>query len=71
MPLPGHYFGMIGVRTPDDVLFLADSLFSAAILAEYPVFFPLRRRGPPGGRDAASGIGLRPISRRGRRSHRS
>lgn len=39
LPLPGHYLDMIGVRTPDDVLFLADSLFSEAILAKYPLFF--------------------------------
>lgn len=37
--LPGHYVDMIGVRTPDDVLFLADSLFSAAIVEKYPLFF--------------------------------
>ncbi len=39
LPLPGHYFGMIGVRTPDDVLFLGDSLFAAEILEKYPLFF--------------------------------
>ncbi|BDV44612.1 hydrolase [Geotalea uraniireducens] len=39
LPLPGHYLEMIGVRTPDDVLFLADSLFAEAILAKYPLFF--------------------------------
>jgi glyoxylase-like metal-dependent hydrolase (beta-lactamase superfamily II) len=39
LPLPGHYFGMIGVRTPDDVLFLGDSLFAAEILDKYPLFF--------------------------------
>lgn len=39
LPLPGHFLGMIGVRTPDDVLFIADSLFSEAIIAKYPVFF--------------------------------
>lgn len=37
--LPGHFLGMIGVRTPDDVLFLADSLFSEGIIAKYPIFF--------------------------------
>lgn len=38
-PLPGHYFGMIGVRTPDDVLFLGDSLFASEIIDKYPLFF--------------------------------
>ncbi len=28
IPLPGHSFGMIGVRTPDDVVFLADSIIA-------------------------------------------
>lgn len=39
LPLPGHYFGMIGIRTPDDVLFLGDSLFAAEIIEKYPLFF--------------------------------
>jgi glyoxylase-like metal-dependent hydrolase (beta-lactamase superfamily II) len=39
LPLPGHFLGMIGVRTPDDVLFIADSVFSEAIIAKYPVLF--------------------------------
>lgn len=39
LPLPGHFLGMIGVRTPDDVLFLADSLFSETIIAKYPIFY--------------------------------
>lgn len=33
--LPGHYIDMVGFRTPDDVVFLADSLFSEAILSKY------------------------------------
>ena len=33
--LPGHYLQMVGFRTPDDVVFLADSLFSETILAKY------------------------------------
>ena len=33
--LPGHYFDMIGVTTPDDVFFLADALFDPSILAKY------------------------------------
>lgn len=39
IPLPGHFVGMIGVRTPGGVLFCADALASAEILAKYPVFF--------------------------------
>ena len=35
VPLPGHFLDMIGVRTPDDVLFLADALFDPAVLNKY------------------------------------
>lgn len=38
-PLPGHYFGMIGVRTPDDIVFLADCLSGESILKKYHVNF--------------------------------
>jgi glyoxylase-like metal-dependent hydrolase (beta-lactamase superfamily II) len=34
-PLPGHYLDMIGVKTPDNVFFLADALFDPTILAKY------------------------------------
>lgn len=37
LPLPGHSFDMIGVRTPDDVVFLADCLASAQTLEKYAV----------------------------------
>lgn len=38
-PLKGHYFDMIGVKTPDDVYFLADCAFSAEILGKYHIAF--------------------------------
>ena len=38
-PLPGHYFDMLGVRTPDDVVFLADALNGAHIIQKYHVSF--------------------------------
>jgi len=37
--LPGHFFHMVGYRTPDDVVFLADCLSSETTLAKYRVSF--------------------------------
>jgi glyoxylase-like metal-dependent hydrolase (beta-lactamase superfamily II) len=37
--LPGHFLQMIGVRTPDGVLFAGDALFGEEVLAKHPVFF--------------------------------
>ena len=37
--LRGHSPGMIGIRTPDDVLFLGDALSDAANYAKYPLPF--------------------------------
>ena len=37
--LPGHYFGMIGVMTPDRVFFAADALAGESILEKYHIFF--------------------------------
>lgn len=37
--LPGHYLDMIGVRTPDDVCFMADCVSSKEILNKYHVSF--------------------------------
>ncbi len=37
--LGGHFFDMIGVRTADDVCFLADSLFGENILQKYHINF--------------------------------
>lgn len=39
VPLPGHAFEMIGVRTPDDVLFLADAVLSEKTVDEYKLPF--------------------------------
>lgn len=39
IPLPGHSFDMVGVRTPDDVLFLADCLTGENILNKYHIGF--------------------------------
>ncbi len=39
IPLPGHYFSMVGFRTPDDTVFLADCLSSKATLEKYAVPF--------------------------------
>lgn len=38
-PLPGHYFDMIGVESPDEVLFVADALFGPEILSKYKIPF--------------------------------
>lgn len=38
-PLGGHFWQMIGVRTPDNIYFLADSVFSEAILEKYHISF--------------------------------
>ena len=41
IPLPGHFFDMIGIRTPDNVVFIADSLFPENIISKYHIFFLL------------------------------
>ncbi len=39
IPLPGHFFDMVGIRTDDDVVFLADSICSETILKRYVITF--------------------------------
>lgn len=39
IPLPGHSFDMVGFRTPDDIVYLADCLSSRATLEKYQVSF--------------------------------
>ncbi len=39
VPLPGHFLQMVGVLTPDRVLFAGDGLFGEEVLAKHPVFF--------------------------------
>lgn len=37
--LPGHFFDMIGIRTPDNVIFLADCVSSQSTLEKYQLSF--------------------------------
>lgn len=39
IPLKGHFFDMVGFRTPDDVVFLADCLSSRETLDKYQIGF--------------------------------
>lgn len=39
IPLPGHFYEMIGIRTNDNVVHLADVLFSEAIVSKYHIIF--------------------------------
>lgn len=39
IPLPGHSFDMVGFRTPDDVVYLADCLSSRETLEKYQISF--------------------------------
>ena len=37
IPLPGHFFDMVGFRTPDNIVFLADCLSSTETLDKYQI----------------------------------
>ena len=39
IPLPGHFFDMVGYRTPDDIVYLADALSSKETLDKYVIGF--------------------------------
>lgn len=39
IPLPGHFFDMVGFRTPDDTVFLADCISSKSTLEKYRIGF--------------------------------
>lgn len=39
IPLPGHFFDMVGFRAPDDVVYLADCLSSKETLDKYRIGF--------------------------------
>lgn len=39
IPLPGHFFDMVGFRTPDGVVFLADCISSRETLKKYAISF--------------------------------
>lgn len=39
IPLPGHSFDMVGFRTPDDVVYLADCIASRETLEKYGIVF--------------------------------
>ncbi len=39
IPLPGHFFNMVGYRTKDDVIYLADCLSSKETLEKYQIGF--------------------------------
>lgn len=39
IPLPGHFFDMVGFRMPDNVVFLADCLSSRETLEKYAISF--------------------------------
>ena len=39
IPLPGHFFDMVGFRTPEDVVYLADCLSSRETLEKYRIGF--------------------------------
>ena len=45
LPLPGHSLNMVGIKTPDDVWFLADAILSEETYRDYglPMFFDVNQ----------------------------
>jgi glyoxylase-like metal-dependent hydrolase (beta-lactamase superfamily II) len=39
IPLPGHFFDMVGIRTPDNTVFLADCVSSKSTLEKYQLSY--------------------------------
>jgi len=39
IPLKGHFFDMVGIKTPDNVYFLGDCVSSETVLKKYPISF--------------------------------
>lgn len=39
IPLPGHFFDMVGYRTPDNVIYLGDCISSKEVLDKYGITF--------------------------------
>ncbi|MVT13263.1 MAG: MBL fold metallo-hydrolase [Euryarchaeota archaeon] len=42
LDLPGHSWGMVGIVTPDNVFFCADSIYSEKIVEKHPLLFHIK-----------------------------
>lgn len=73
LQLPGHFFHMVGFRSPDDVVYLADCLSSRETLDQVPDRLRLRcgrLSGHAGKGENHAGCRFRSRSRRGDRGYR-
>ena len=45
LPLPGHCYNMVGIKTPDDVWFLSDAIVDASTFESYrlPLFYDINK----------------------------